>query len=265
MPPRPQTDALRGSLDLLILKTLSLAPMHGWGISQRVQQISDGVLEVNQGSLYPALQRLEKNGLDHERLGHDRQQSPRAVLPTHRRRTPRARRRARQLAPLRDRPRGRAGSLHLTGDVRAAAPHDPEHSMSWFYAARARAASPRRAAPPSPASDEEFRFHIDMETQRLVREQRLDRRRSASSRHRRPSAACTQHRGIAPRRPRHRLARRHVARPEARLPNAREVSRPHAHRRTRDGVRHLVRRCHLRDVRHDHDHQAAAARTAIAS
>jgi transcriptional regulator len=63
MPPRPQTDALRGSLDLLILKTLSLAPMHGWGISQRVQQLSDGVLEVNQGSLYPALQRLEKAGL----------------------------------------------------------------------------------------------------------------------------------------------------------------------------------------------------------
>jgi PadR family transcriptional regulator PadR len=60
---RPQTDALRGSLDLLVLKTLSLEPMHGWGISQRVQQISQGVLEVNQGSLYPALQRLEKEGL----------------------------------------------------------------------------------------------------------------------------------------------------------------------------------------------------------
>ena len=63
MPLRPQTDALRGSLDLLVLKTLSLAPMHGWGISQRVQQVSGGVLEVNQGSLYPALQRLEKEGL----------------------------------------------------------------------------------------------------------------------------------------------------------------------------------------------------------
>jgi transcriptional regulator len=60
---RYQTDALRGSLDLLILKTLSLEPMHGWGIGQRVQQISKGVLEVNQGSLYPALQRLEKHGL----------------------------------------------------------------------------------------------------------------------------------------------------------------------------------------------------------
>jgi transcriptional regulator len=60
---RPQTDALRGALDLLVLKTLSLAPMHGWGIGQRVQQLSRGVLDMNQGSLYPALQRLEKQGL----------------------------------------------------------------------------------------------------------------------------------------------------------------------------------------------------------
>jgi transcriptional regulator len=60
---RPQTDALRGSIDLLILKTLSLAPMHGWGIGHRVQQLSTGALDVNQGSLYPALQRLEKSGL----------------------------------------------------------------------------------------------------------------------------------------------------------------------------------------------------------
>lgn len=63
MTSRSQTDALRGSLDLLVLKTLSLEPMHGWGISQRVQQISGGALEVNQGSLYPALQRLEKEGV----------------------------------------------------------------------------------------------------------------------------------------------------------------------------------------------------------
>jgi PadR family transcriptional regulator len=63
MPPRPHVDALRGSLDLLILKTLSLSAMHGWGISQRVQQMSDGEFAMNQGSLYPALQRLEKDGL----------------------------------------------------------------------------------------------------------------------------------------------------------------------------------------------------------
>jgi PadR family transcriptional regulator PadR len=55
-------DVLRGTLDLLILKTLTLAPMHGWGISARIQQTSRGVLDVNQGSLYPALQRLEQRG-----------------------------------------------------------------------------------------------------------------------------------------------------------------------------------------------------------
>jgi PadR family transcriptional regulator len=55
-------DLLQGTLDLLILKTLALGPMHGWGISQRIQQISEDVLRVNQGSLYPALQRLETTG-----------------------------------------------------------------------------------------------------------------------------------------------------------------------------------------------------------
>jgi PadR family transcriptional regulator PadR len=57
-----QSDVLRGTLDLLILKTLALEPMHGWGIGARIQQFSRGVLDVNQGSLYPALQRLEQRG-----------------------------------------------------------------------------------------------------------------------------------------------------------------------------------------------------------
>ena len=61
-PPPPSSDVLRGTLDLLILRTLTLAPLHGWGISQRLQQISNGALDVNQGSLYPALQRLEQRG-----------------------------------------------------------------------------------------------------------------------------------------------------------------------------------------------------------
>lgn len=63
MAPQPQSDVLRGSVELLVLKTLSLASMHGWGIGQRIEQISGGELEVNQGSLYPALQRLEQKGL----------------------------------------------------------------------------------------------------------------------------------------------------------------------------------------------------------
>jgi len=60
--PKPKSDLLQGTLDLLILKTLDLEPMHGWGISQRIQQISESVLQVNQGSLYPALHRLEEQG-----------------------------------------------------------------------------------------------------------------------------------------------------------------------------------------------------------
>jgi PadR family transcriptional regulator, regulatory protein PadR len=55
-------DILQGTLDLLILRTLVSGPMHGWSISERIQQISEDVLHVNQGSLYPALHRLEHQG-----------------------------------------------------------------------------------------------------------------------------------------------------------------------------------------------------------
>ena len=58
----PSTDLLQGTLDLLILRTLTLEPMHGWGIAQRIQQVSKDVLQVGQGSLYPALHRLEYKG-----------------------------------------------------------------------------------------------------------------------------------------------------------------------------------------------------------
>ncbi len=64
-----KTDLLQGTLDVLILKTIALEPMHGWGISQRIQQISDGVLSVTQGSLYPALHRLERQGWIESRFG----------------------------------------------------------------------------------------------------------------------------------------------------------------------------------------------------
>jgi PadR family transcriptional regulator, regulatory protein PadR len=57
-----QIEILQGTLDLLVLKTLALEPMHGWGIAQRIQQISKDVLQVGQGSLYPALHRLEQRG-----------------------------------------------------------------------------------------------------------------------------------------------------------------------------------------------------------
>ncbi len=58
----PSTDLLQGTLDLLILKTIALEPMHGWGIAQRIQQVSKEALQIGQGSLYPALHRLEYKG-----------------------------------------------------------------------------------------------------------------------------------------------------------------------------------------------------------
>jgi transcriptional regulator len=62
MASRPVPDILPGTLDLLILRTLQTQPLHGWAISERVQQISRDVLQINQGSLYPALHRLEHRG-----------------------------------------------------------------------------------------------------------------------------------------------------------------------------------------------------------
>ena len=62
MPRREIPDLLPGTLDLLILRTLQTTPLHGWAISERIQQISEDVLQINQGSLYPALHRLEHQG-----------------------------------------------------------------------------------------------------------------------------------------------------------------------------------------------------------
>ena len=60
---KPNTDVIQGTLDMLILKTLSLEPMHGFGIARRVEQLSQGVFKVNPGSLLVAMQRLERSGL----------------------------------------------------------------------------------------------------------------------------------------------------------------------------------------------------------
>jgi PadR family transcriptional regulator len=60
--PSPRLDLPQGTLDLLILKAIALDPQHGWAISERIQQISNNALRVNQGSLYPALHRLERRG-----------------------------------------------------------------------------------------------------------------------------------------------------------------------------------------------------------
>ena len=62
MPRDTSSDVLQGTLDLLVLKTLALEPMHGWGIAQRLQNLSRSALDVGQGSIYPALMRLQRRG-----------------------------------------------------------------------------------------------------------------------------------------------------------------------------------------------------------
>ena len=73
-----------GALDLMVLKTLDgMGPLHGYGIARRIEQVAEGSLALNQGTIYPALLRLEQKGVDQERLGHERKQPPRAVLLDH--------------------------------------------------------------------------------------------------------------------------------------------------------------------------------------
>lgn len=71
--PAARADLLQGTLDLLILQTLYETPLHGWGISRRIRERSRNVLEINQGSLYPALYRLEQRGLIVAEEGHSEQ------------------------------------------------------------------------------------------------------------------------------------------------------------------------------------------------
>ncbi len=67
---KQHADVVQGTLDMLILKTLALGPLHGWGICQRIWYVSDEVLQINQGSLYPALHRLEQRRLLSASWGH---------------------------------------------------------------------------------------------------------------------------------------------------------------------------------------------------
>ena len=77
------SDLVQGTLDMLILKTLALEPMHGYGIGVRLEQISKGVFQVNAGSLFPALRRLERDGLIAGELASDEKQPAREVLLSH--------------------------------------------------------------------------------------------------------------------------------------------------------------------------------------
>ena len=84
--PHDPVELLPGTLELLVLKALSLEPMHGWGIGHRIAQLSNDVFDVQQGSLYPALQRMLRKGLGPLRVARVRQQPARPLLHPHPRR-----------------------------------------------------------------------------------------------------------------------------------------------------------------------------------
>jgi len=86
MAPNDRDDILQGTLDMLVLKALQLGPMHGWGITQRLEQGSKSILQIGQGSLYPALYRLEEQGHITSAWGLSERQPARAVLFAHHRR-----------------------------------------------------------------------------------------------------------------------------------------------------------------------------------
>lgn len=94
-----KADLLKGTLDMLILKAVALGPLHGYGIIQRIRQMSDEMLDVEQGSLYPALYRIEQRGWVSLAVGRQRDGPPRQVLHAQRGRQAPARGRGGELGP----------------------------------------------------------------------------------------------------------------------------------------------------------------------
>ncbi len=155
-------DLPQGTLDLLILKALSLEPQHGWAISERIHQVSRATLQIPQGSLYPALHRLERRGWIKRRVGRVGQQSQSQVLRAH------ARRPQSSSTPKTD----ALAEAHRRGVAR---PRWTDAARGWSTDAHRilerPALSPSRArsgAPTSSASSsDELRFHVEREAEKL--------------------------------------------------------------------------------------------------
>ncbi len=154
---KDKTDVLHGSLVFMVLRTLdTLGPLHGWGIARRIEQISGDALELNQGSLYPALLRLAANGLDHFEVGRIRQQPARQVLRHHPSRQETACRRSRKLGAN----RRHHGPFRKSGEGII---------MTKMRVLFSRLAGLVRKGNLEPDLDEELDFHLQMEIAENVR------------------------------------------------------------------------------------------------
>ena len=153
-----KSDLLQGTLDLLILKTLEPGSMHGWGISLRIQAVSNEVLQVNQGSLYPALHRLEQQGLISSEWGASENNRQAKYLPAHTHGPKAAERRDQELGTsLRS---GCAHSGQLTGF----------NGDAMLKRIKTRLTSLFRRERYERELDRELAFHVDMLTEHNVRE-----------------------------------------------------------------------------------------------
>ena len=150
-------DVLQGTLDMLVLKALQLEPMHGWGITERIEQWSESVLQLGQGTLYPALYRLERQGLIRSEWKVTENNRRARYYSLTRVRPAAAERRARAVAPHVPRGQPCARRHH-----RIVEPHDETGSHEgwrWIRSIGRRHALER-------GLDEEIRFHIDQQTEK---------------------------------------------------------------------------------------------------
>ena len=262
--PASRLDLLQGTLDLLILRTLALGPMHGWAISQRIQQISDDVLRVNQGSLYPALHRLEDAGWIDAEWGRAREQPPGEVLPAHEAGRAAAERRAAPVGAHGRSPcaRARRESVRRSSTLVRRPPN-----VTWTRLIR-RLRALRAGQALDGQLDVELQFHLDLEAERLVRAGHVPPARRAPPRSRafggveRVSEECRDARG--PARGLDALcgtsARRHARSGASRVRRCAAIlhARPRHRRQHRDVQRHPRRAAEAAAVRGRRSARAAS-------
>ena len=154
--PSQSIDLPQGTLDLLILRTLSLEPLHGWAVSERIQQISSDVLRVQQGSLYPALHRLERRGWIKARWGTSENNRKAKFYELTKA--------GRQ--PARNRTRG-------LGEADGCREPDPGNGLGrWRLAARLTLPAANvipASRPPRAELDDELRFHLERQIAKYVK------------------------------------------------------------------------------------------------
>ena len=236
------TELLQGTLDLLILKTLALEPMHGWGITLRIQQITGEVLQVRPGALYPALHRLEHQGWIVAKWGETRRRTSRQVLLADARGSASARARSR-----------RSGAVCRRRSRHSSIPSDWHALDACYHRVLMALRSFLRRRTVDQELDEELQFHLDQMQEFAV--SRGDDPSDARWRARRHMGSVDSREGGLSRHAHAATRRTFPARSALRSPPARPRARFHHRRRPLVGARH---RGEQRDFFAHQRHRAAS-------